>query len=381
MTTARETDVTDSHYNGPMVRKVSRWTVVPLFLAAWAMASASEKPPSLEEWVRAASKGDAVGIERIESRLEPLFARKDYSALGDAEVQAEVGRLLGAPDAGRAVMRFHIPGRPRGWSLLTIDLGEATKGIGAAGRGYVAYAILEEGAKAAAKGDQPAVSWYHDTGSKIEAQGGVAWHPVSAFAVEGGEGTPILAALESAQAGGAVAGALLFARAGEGWRVVQRLAPGSGLQDARFVAAGAGGVVFSARREPAKGVLSGAPPETFRALLFYERAGQGYTDDPSIAPIPDPVSAAENLIGAVRSSDKERAAKLCRSPDVLESMLYFSPEWKVGGRVIKVSGSSVEFTYEERGRPTLRVTFEFKNVAGTLLLASATGRLEEAEKP
>lgn len=356
-----------------------------LDLAVFAAAVAGPPRPTatlaVEEIVQRAIAGDEAAPAEIESRLEPLFQRKDLFSMHEARVAEEVARLLG-PSGVRPLYR-RLPRPLLHSGLLAIDF-DGIVGDGAPGsRGYVAYAFVEAPATGDARSQKASVTWYHDLGRRLDEQGGVSWHPSSVVVVDdpGRASPPALVVLESARPGSETVGLLVFSPAGEGWKLSQRITPGSEIRSPRYIGVGSGGAVFTARRGPPKGVLTGAPADLFLASVIYERVGEGFASQPIVAPIPDVVSAAEDLIAAVRSGSKERAVRLCRSPDVLESMLYFSPEWKGGGRVIRASGSTLEFVYEERGRPTLRIEFGFQNASGTLLLASATGRLEEERKP
>ena len=85
-------------------------------------------------------------------------------------------------------------------------------------------------------------------------------------------------------------------------------------------------------------------------------------------------------MAAVRRGDKNEARRLCVSPDVVDAMLYFSPGWKGGGRIVQATATTLEIVYEEIERPTLRILFTYQNRAGALLLASATGRAEKDVK-
>ena len=96
--------------------------------------------------------------------------------------------------------------------------------------------------------------------------------------------------------------------------------------------------------------------------------------------MPEVVTATETLIAAVRRGDKELARRLCVSSDVLEAMLYFSPGWKGGGRVVHATPTALEIVYEEFERPTLRIEFVYQNRAGSLLLSSITGKADEKGK-
>jgi hypothetical protein len=94
------------------------------------------------------------------------------------------------------------------------------------------------------------------------------------------------------------------------------------------------------------------------------------------AAIPEVVSAAEGILASLRRGDKEGAARQCVSSDVVDQLLYFTPGWKGTGKVIRAGARELEFVYTEADRPTLRITMNFQNRAGVLLLASATGRAE-----
>ena len=132
-------------------------------------------------------------------------------------------------------------------------------------------------------------------------------------------------------------------------------------------------------RPPPKGVLTGAPANLFRSLILYERTGEGFSADPVTAPVQDVVTITEAILAALRRHDKSEASRMALSPDVIDQMLYFTPDWSGGGRIVKAGPRSLEFVYEERERPTLRIELAFKNDDGVLKLASATGHAEGAK--
>jgi hypothetical protein len=342
-----------------------------LLVGPWAALAGASRGPSVAELARKAARGEAGAAPAIEALLESYFMRKDLWTLDGPSGSREVARGLG-PGGDRARIGWIDPtGGRGGLRLLTLDLGEFLEGDAAAA-GYVAYAIVQK-----APGGEPALSWYHDSGRKLAEQEGASWHPRSAILLGGAgpdAGVKTLVVEESTGSGAGVEGLLVFDEREGVWRASGRIAPPAG---ARLAALGESGALFLAGREPSKGVLTGAPPGLFRALLWYERAEGAFASQPVAAPLPEAVTAAELLIKAVRTGDRDEARRRCVSPDVLEAMLYFSPEWKGGGRVVKADALSVEFVYEERDRPTLRILLKFENRSGALLLASATGRAEK----
>lgn len=341
-------------------------------LGAVAGAGAAPKTADGPGIARRALSGDAAAGSDLEKAIEPLFDRKDLLALDDASGAREASRLLGLPET--AVRWYVLPGAGGGLRVLTVDLGAAAAGPSGDSRsGYVAYGIVEAGSGSAAR-----VSWYHDAGRKLAEQGGRAWHPVGIHALtSGGEGK-VLAVEAAAEAGASEArGVLVLEQKGGEWTATRRLSAGG---EARLIAVGAGGAVFLGAGAAPKGVLSGAPASTFRALVFYDRTAGGFAADPIAAAIPDVVTATETLLAVVRRGDKDGARRLCTSADVLDAMLYFSPGWKGGGRVVQATPTTLEIVYEEIERPTLRVTFTYQNRGGVLLLASVTGRAENDPK-
>lgn len=362
-------------------------SLIPTLLAAGMAVSGklAGSPPTGQDLVRSAAAGDPSAFAAIEARLAPLFDKKDLAGLSEAVASREAIQLLGVEAAPPAVLwsQFHDPGH--GTSLLAIDFsGSSWKPLLNAGS-YVLYAIVEELPGSSSKRPASAVAWYHDCGRKLTEQGGEPWHPRSALALGGGAGQErrSIVVSESQRPGAPPSGLLVFdSEQGGGWSASRRISPASaGLAGAHLVAVGEGGGVFFVPREPPKGVLTGAPADLFRSAVLFERRAGAFADEPVIAPLPDPVTAAEALLASVRRGDKQAAAGLCRSPDVLESMLYFSPGWTGGGRIVGVSGLKVEFQYAEQGRPPLRIEFAFTNDAGRLLLSAVTGRQEEGAKP
>ena len=343
-----------------------------LLACQWPALAGTPRGPSIEEIARKAARGEAGAAAAIEALLEPYFMRKDLWTIDGPSGAREAVRLLGAGGDRARITWIDPSGGRESLRLLSLDLGAFLE-ADAAAAGYVAYAIVQK-----APGGGPALSWYHDGGRKLAEQEGASWHPRSAILLGGGgpdAGVRTLVVEESTGSGARVEGLLVFDERAGTWLASRRIAPPAG---ARLAALGESGAFFLTGREPSKGVLTGAPPELFRALLWYERAAGEFATHPVAAPLPEAVTAAELLIKAVRTGDRDEARKRCVSPDVLEAMLYFSPEWKGGGRVVKADALSVEFVYEERDRPTLRILFTFENRSGALLLVSATGRAEKS---
>jgi len=333
-------------------------------------ASKSADGPGI---AKRALAGDAGAGAELEAAVEPLFDRKDLLALDESAGGREAARLLGLPEPS---VRWNVLPGGGGLRVLIVDLGRAATGTGGGGSGigYVAYGIVEAGSGSAAK-----VSWYHDAGRKLAEQGGRAWHPVAVRAVGAGGSEGRALAVEEATDPAApdARGVLVLEQKGGEWAATRRLAPAG---DARLIGVGPQGAVFIAGREAPKGVLSGAPPSLFRSLVFFERTADGFAPEPAAAPLADVVTATETLLAALRRGDKDEARRLCASPDVLEQMLYFSPGWKGGGRVVQATPTTLECVYEEIERPALRLVLTYQNRGGVLILASATGRAEKDVK-
>ena len=351
-----------------------------LLMVTFGLARASAPARITAGVVRAAGGGDASAQQGIESRLDGLFARKDLIALDPARARSEVAHLLAVEGPAPEIGWWPLEDPQGSMRLLTVDFSAAAAGSAESSRGYVAYAVAALSSPPGEAGAPASVHWYHDTGRKMEEQGGSAWHPVGATllgAPSGAGAGPSIAIMEAVHPGAAPCGLLLLERQNRQWVAARRIAAVAGRSDARLIGVGPEGAVFLAGGEPSRGVLSGAPREIFRALFYFERRAGSFADQPATAVLPDVVTAAEALIAAVKRGDKPGAAKLCKSPDVLEAMLYFSPEWKGGGRILAADAGRVEFVYEERGRPTLRIEFRFESSAGSLLLSSVTGRDEK----
>ena len=284
----------------------------------------------------------------------------------------EAARVLGPGATLPAIRWLPLSSGSEAMRLLTIDFGMMAEPSGAAGPGYVAYAILERSGDG---GQVPKVSWYHDLGRKLDEQKGAPWSPLGAQLLgseeESGAGGRSLVVEAAPRGSSSATGLLVLEAKGGAWSAARRIAPGGG---ARLLGLGPEGVVFIADREPAKGVLAGAPAGTFRALVFHGRQNGVFAKEPVVASIPDVVTATETLIATLRRGDKEGAKRLCASPDVVEAMLYFSPGWKGGGRIVRVGPTTLEILYEETDRPSLRLELTYENRAGVLVLSSATGR-------
>lgn len=349
------------------------------FLCGWLLAgallplgsaAATAAPPAghaAEEVVRRAESGDAAATSDLESLLEPFFARKDLWTLSEEGAAREAGKLLGSGGGNGTIHWWALDAGEAPLRLLTLDF----KGQGS--KGYTAYAVIERG-----RTGDPSVSWYHDLGRKIAEQGGVWWHPLSARLLPGtpGGGPSTLLVEASSGSTGPVAGLLVFERRGDDWQASRRIAPPPG---ARFLGAGPLGAVFVTDRPPPKGVLSGAPAGLFQSLILYERSADGFAADSVTAPLQDVVTITEAILAALRRHDKSEASRMAVSPDVIEQMLYFTPDWSGGGRIVKAGPRSLEIVYEERERPSLRIELAFKNEDGVLKLASATGHAEGAK--
>lgn len=342
-------------------------------LGAWLMAVSAlgaAKTADGPGIAKRALAGDAVAGADLEAAVEPLFDRKDLLALDEAAGSHEAARILGLLEA--SVRWYVLPGGG-GLRVLTVDLGAAAGSQGG-GSGYVAYGIVEAGQGSAAK-----VSWYHDAGRKLAEQGGRAWHPIGMHALGSGvsEGRA-LAVEEATEAGSADArGVLVLEQKGGEWAATRRLAPAG---EARLIGVGPQGAAFVAPRPAPKGVFSGASPSLFRAIMFFERTSSGFAPEPAAAALPDVVTATETVVATLRRGDKDEARRLCVSPDVVDQMLYFSPGWKGGGRVVQATPTTLEVAYEEIERPALRLVFTYQNRGGALVLASVTGRAEKDVK-
>jgi len=348
--------------------------LIVAMLAAWLTPwTVSEGAPSARagggpDLLRRASMGDEGALREIETRLDPLFARKDLWTLGAAEVRRESARLLGVAPGEDLIGWASPAGATDAIRTLTLDFGEM---LGASpGPAFVSYGVVDRSAASEVR-----VSWYHDLGKRLSEQGNRGWHPVDVtfISARSGAGGRSLLFSEAARPAGPAVGILVLQEREGTWSAGARLAPAA---DARLVAIGPGGAVFEAPRDPPAGVLSGAPAGMFRSLVVYELTGGLLQTEPLTAPVPDPVSAAEALLESLREGDLEGVRRRCASPDVLGALQYFSPGWKGGGRVVSASRTDLEFVYEERGRPTLRLHFRFVRGAGSLLLESATGRSE-----
>ena len=351
-----------------IARRAARVFVTVGMAVAVAAVEAAPKSADGPAIARRALAGDAAAGQDLETAVEPLFDRKDLLALDETAGAREAARLLGLPEAS---VRWYLPGGG-GLRVLTVDLGAAS-GSATGGGGYVAYGIVEAGSGSAAR-----VSWYHDAGRKVADQGGRAWHPIGIRLLASGSDGRALAVEEAVELGASDArGVLVLEQKGGEWTATRRLAPGA---DARLVGVGPGGAVFIAGRDAPKGVLSGAPPSLFRALVLYDRTPSGFAAEPTSAAVPDVVTATETLLSVLRRGDKDEARRLCASPDVLDAMLYFSPSWKGGGRVVQATPTTLEIVYEEIERPTLRITFTYQSRGGSLQLASVTGRAEKDVK-
>lgn len=313
--------------------------------------------------------GDASATGTVEDALAPLLARKDLWTLDAPAAVAEIARRIGPAVAPQSITWHAAVGGEGPMRLVTIDFASAVAS-GAGPKGYVAYAVIERSGKG-----EPSITWYHDTGKKVAEQAGAVWHPVALTVLDPG-GTSRSAALAIHEAGapaGPPLGVLILSKQGGAWSAARRLAPGAG---AELIAVGPAGAVFTMPRTQAAGVLTGAPASLFRSLAWYPRTDGAFANDPVLAAIPDPVTAAEGLIAALRASDLARAKSLCAAPEAIEAMQYFSPTWTGGGRIVRADARTVEFVYEERERPTLRIELAFENRSGVLLLANATGRAE-----
>jgi len=354
-------------------------------LAAPPLRAANDKDAG--DLLRRLAAGEPAAGASLESRLAPLFERKDLFGLGEETVAQEVRRALGGGTAPAAAVLWRaLTSGATNARLLTVEVPRTAAPTEPGPGVWVSYAIVEEASHASSKAPTAAVAWYHDPGRHLEEQGGEAWHPVAATLLGGSGGAaggPTIAVLEAAKSAGEARGVLLFEPApGGGWTAARRIAAPAGLQDARLIGVGEGGVVLTARREPPKGMISGAPPDLFHALVLFERRSGKILAEPVVSALPDPVSAAEALLAALRRDDREGALRLCRSKDVLESLLYFSPSWKGGGRVVSATDRKLEMVYEEQGRPSLRLELAFVTPGGGgLLLDSATGRLEQGARP
>lgn len=348
--------------------------VIGVALGGWGLTDSAVAAPKTADGpgiARRALAGDAAAGADLETAVEPLFDRKDLLTLDEPSGSREAARLIGLPDS--TVHWYVLPGSV-GLRVLTVDLGAAASTPSAGGSGYVAYGIVEAGSGSAAK-----VSWYHDAGRKLAEQGGRAWHPVAVRSLAAGGSEERALAVEAATEAGSsdARGVLLLEQKGGEWTATRRLAPAG---DARLIGVGTRGAVFVAAREPPKGVLSGAPSSLFRSLVFYERTAAGFAPEPAAAPLTDVVTATEAVLAALRRGDKDEARRLCASQDVIDQMLYFSPGWKGGGRVVQATPTTLEVAYEEIERPALRLTFTYQNRGGALLLVSVTGRAEKDVK-
>lgn len=348
------------------------WLAAGLLLPGDAAARAAEpRAGGAGEIARKAAAGDAAAAAGLEPLLDPLFARKDLWTLDPDGAAREAARLLGAEASGAAIRWFRLDQDSTPMRLLTVDfVGSAD--AAPATSSYTAYAVVER-----TRSGDPGVSWYHDVGRRVGEQGGLPWHPVGARSLPAAAGGPATILVEASTVGtGPAAGLIVLDRRGGDWQAARRISPPAG---ASLVGAGPLGAVFVADRVRPAGVLTGAPAGSSRSLILYDRGVDGFAAEPMMAPVEDVISAAEALIAALKRGDKEAAARMCVSPDVVEQMLYFTPDWTGGGRIVKAGRSSLEIVYEERERPSLRLELSFRYEGGALKLASAAGRAEGAK--